>query len=134
MTDLDILKKICAQIPFFKNKKEAIPLQEVPLDDLYKPQSYTIQNQTIVGLNLDKCELKTLPSEIVQLTNLTELDLSSNQLSALPSEIVQLTNLTELYLRSTQLSALPSEIGQLTNLTRLDLSSTQLSTSQIQPS
>ena len=42
--------------------------------------------------------LKELPAEIGQLTNLTYLHLDNNELKELPAEIGQLTNLTYLKL------------------------------------
>jgi internalin A len=78
-------------------------------------------------LSLSGNELRVLPPEIGQLTNLQTLDLSHNQLSSLPGEIGQLTHLQTLDLICTQLSSLPGEIGQLTNLLFLDLSHNQLS-------
>jgi small GTP-binding protein len=77
-------------------------------------------------LELSWNDLKTLPAEIGELTNLTELDLSYNQLKRLPAEIGKLANLTTLDLSINELKRLPAEIGKLTNLTELDLSSNQL--------
>jgi internalin A len=79
-------------------------------------------------LDLAWKEIEELPSEIVQLTNLTALYLRFNQLTTLPDAIGQLTNLPSLDLRTNQLATLPDAIGQLTNLTTLDLSYNQLTT------
>ena len=54
--------------------------------------------------------LRTLPSEIGQLTNLTGLTLHDNQLTTLPPEIGKLTNLTYLGLKRNQLTTFPPEI------------------------
>jgi Leucine-rich repeat (LRR) protein len=59
-------------------------------------------------------------------SGLKNLSLSSTDIKELPPEIGQLTNLTYLDLSSTQLTKLPDEIGKLTNLKYLNLSSTQL--------
>ncbi|MEN8446182.1 MAG: COR domain-containing protein, partial [Cyanobacteria bacterium J06555_13] len=78
------------------------------------------------SLYLRGIQLRSLPAEISQLTNLRTLVLTSPQLRSLPAEIGQLTNLQSLDLRYTQLSSLPVEISQLTNLKSLDLRYTQL--------
>jgi Leucine-rich repeat (LRR) protein len=70
---------------------------------------------------MSSLDLKTLPKEIGNLTNLRELDLGHNQLTALPKEIGNLKKLTKLYLGCNQLTALPKEIGNLTSLSELYL-------------
>ena len=77
-------------------------------------------------LDLSGNQLRSLPPQIAQLTNLTRLDLSRNQLASLPPQIAQLTNLTQLYLSDNQLANLPPQIAQLTKLTELYLSDNQL--------
>jgi internalin A len=79
-------------------------------------------------LNLSGKNLKVLPPEIGQLTNLSELYLNENQLTTLPTEIGQLTNLIVLDLECNQLTTLPTEIGQLTNLSELYLNENRLTT------
>ncbi|WP_427158347.1 COR domain-containing protein [Aliinostoc sp. HNIBRCY26] len=81
----------------------------------------------VTKLNLSYEGLKTLPSEIGQLTNLRSLNLQSNQLNSLPPEFGQLVNLRSLNLYGNRLSSLPSEFGQLVNLQSLSLSINQLS-------
>ena len=101
-------------------------------------------------LSLSNCWLKTIPSEVWDLTHLTELDLSANylkkisksignltllkrlrlnhnQLSVLPKEMWTLTKLTTLLLNNNNLKMIPKEIKNLTKLKTLDLSSNQLS-------
>ncbi|MEM7116871.1 MAG: COR domain-containing protein [Chloroflexota bacterium] len=90
------------------------------------PEIGQLTNLTWLYLNGNR--LKNLPSEIGQLSNLTLLDLSNNQLSHLPSEIGQLSNLGELYLSNNKLRRLPPEIGQFIHLTWLYLNDNQLHT------
>jgi internalin A len=156
MSDLEILKIIVNNIPELP-KWEEQPFSEVALREIHRSEnknSYAIENEKVVGLNLRlkklttlpklpkkiaqltnlgnlnlrSKKLTTLPKEIGQLTNLNWLNLSSNQLMTLPKEIVRLTNLNYLNLSSNQLTILPKEIGQLTNLNYLHLDSNQLMT------
>jgi len=70
----------------------------------------------------------SIPTELANLTNLTVLDLSNNQLTgSIPTELGNLTNLTNLNLSNNQLTgSIPTELGNLTNLTNLNLSNNQL--------
>ncbi|WP_293334119.1 COR domain-containing protein [Microcoleus sp. CAWBG58] len=77
-------------------------------------------------LDLAGLELKELPTEIAQLSNLTLLVLHSNQITVIPEAIGQLSNLTGLDLHSNQITVIPEAIGQLSNLTWLDLRDNQI--------
>lgn len=100
-------------------------------------------------LSLSNCWLKTIPSEVWDLTHLTELDLSANylkkisksignltllkrlrlnhnQLSVLPKEMWTLPKLTTLLLNNNNIKMIPKEIKNLSKLKTLDLSSNQL--------
>lgn len=100
-------------------------------------------------LSLSNCWLKTIPSEVWDLSHLTELDLSANylkkisksignltllkrlrlnhnQLSVLPKEMWTLTKLTTLLLNNNNIKMIPKEIKNLSKLKTLDLSSNQL--------
>ena len=96
------------------------------------PELWKLKNLKVLELGYEykgeKNQLKEIPKEIGQLTQLTELHLSSNQLTALPDSLGQLTQLTDLDLSSNQLTTLPDSLGQLTQLQSLTLSNNQLMT------
>ena len=120
MSDLKILQELAKTI--------GQTLRRIDFNSVWQRSSYSIDEKyNITGLNLNKLNLKQLPSVIFKLSNLQRLDVSSNQLSALPPEISFLSNLQKLDISSNQLSALPLEISSLSNLQRLDASSNQLS-------
>lgn len=68
-------------------------------------------------------ELKYLPEEICELSNIETLSLGYNSFTEIPSFIGRLNNLQQLFLNSNQLTDLPDELSGLTNLTHLTLSS-----------
>ncbi|MFN6529609.1 leucine-rich repeat domain-containing protein [Nostoc sp. ChiSLP03a] len=70
--------------------------------------------------------IKYLPSEIGNLTNLQFISIRSNQLTTLPKTFAKLINLKELNLSDNGILTLPAEIGQLINLRRLDVSANKL--------
>ena len=67
-------------------------------------------------LRLTGLGLRTLPSEIGELTSLISLWLSNNELEQLPDEIAQLSLLRDLVLDRNKLTQLPADIGALSNL------------------
>ena len=66
-------------------------------------------------------QLKELPIEMGQLTNLTALLLCDNKLTHLPKQLTQLYKLQSLRLHENQLQTLPQNLVQLTNLQELSL-------------
>lgn len=72
-------------------------------------------------LYLNHNKLKSLPSSIGQLKNLTHLDVSSNELTEIPEEIGMLTNLKKLLLFDNNLQTLPYEMGYLYQLDTLGI-------------
>ncbi len=73
--------------------------------------------------------LKSLPSEIGQLTEIEELYLDYNMLTgALPAEIRQMTKLKKLSASNNNLTGIPAEIGQLQELEEVDFSNNNLDT------
>ena len=90
----------------------------------------TCLNGSVTELRLGGNSLSgSIPSELVNLTNLRDLYLHDNSLSGnIPAELGNLTNLTSLALHSNSLSgSIPSELGNLTNLTNLYLDDNRLS-------
>ncbi|KMU75993.1 CCR4 protein [Coccidioides immitis RMSCC 3703] len=72
-------------------------------------------------LYLNHNKLKSLPSSIGELKNLTHLDISSNELTEIPEEIGMLTNLKKLLLFDNSLQTLPFELGYLYQLDTLGI-------------
>lgn len=102
----------------------------------YSTSQGTVEHCRVVGLSLDKRELKgTIPKEIGYLTKLRELNLSHNCLSgSIPAELGHLRELKSLGLnsqgsryvgecksRSSLSGELPPEFGRLGSLTMLNL-------------
>ena len=89
MSDIEILKNIINKIPEIPNWEDA-PLKEVNLENIWANKGltncYATKGNMVVGLNLSKNQLKTLPQEIEQLINLKSLDLRDNSFN-IPNEI-----------------------------------------------
>ena len=73
-------------------------------------------------LELTGNSLKTIPSEISNLTSLHNLILDENMLTALPESLTNLNSLEQLDLTVNKLTMLPEDFGNLRNLTVLNLS------------
>jgi Leucine-rich repeat (LRR) protein len=76
-------------------------------------------------LSLQQHALRTLPSELQQLTDLKSLDVSGNKLQSLPPFLLTLVNLKTLRLDSNKLTELP-DLQCLVLLTDLSASANQL--------
>ncbi|CAL5353875.1 unnamed protein product [Camellia sinensis] len=78
--------------------------------------------RSLKTLNIAKCNVSYLPSEIGSLISLTDLKLYGNKfLCTLPDSICNLTRLERLDMQDCNLSHLPNEIGSLISLTDLAL-------------
>ena len=74
---------------------------------------------------MENNELKSIPKEIGELSNLKILNLTDNYLTELPEEIGELISLEKLLMYSNQLKKLPGSIANLaTTLTFLGLPKT----------
>lgn len=67
-------------------------------------------------LALPDRKLKSVPSDVLELTGLRTLDLSSNRIESIPAELSALTGLKTLKLASNALTTLP-DLSKLTALT-----------------
>jgi Leucine-rich repeat (LRR) protein len=85
-----------------------------------------IQNSRVVGLGLFECDLKDLPEEISQFSELRELKCGYNRLTSLPEWVGDLQNLERLDAFCNQLESLPESIGKLQNLVVLNLDGNEL--------
>jgi leucine-rich repeat protein SHOC2 len=77
-------------------------------------------------LDLQGCEISTLPESIGSLSSLTSLNLYNNKLDTLPESLGNLTNLTRLNLGRNQLVTLPDSLNNLSNLTSLFLNDNRI--------
>ena len=66
-------------------------------------------------------KFKTLPIEMLHLSNLRKLDISGNPLGNIPDVVMQILHLEELILIRAELTEIPDAIVNLANLTQLSL-------------
>lgn len=85
------LLKIIEQVRFHRGKGDKGGIRQ---EKLLKIIEQAVKDG-ITLLDLNRCQLKALPPQVSQLTNLTKLSLELNVLTALPPEIGQLTKLTD---------------------------------------
>lgn len=71
----------------------------------------------VISINLSKCDIDVLPTELFNLKNLKQLNLSYNKLTSLPNQIGNLKNLASLSISNNQITIINDEIiDNLTNL------------------
>jgi Leucine-rich repeat (LRR) protein len=88
----------------------------VPLNDTYSLEGIGYLTG-VTGINCCKNNVKEIPAEIGNLTNLEVLDFcKAYSLTTIPPEIGKLKNLKLIRLNLTEVKSLPKEIGELTNL------------------
>ncbi|MFA6394131.1 MAG: leucine-rich repeat domain-containing protein [Patescibacteria group bacterium] len=96
-------------------------LTEFPKDILSRPG--------VKKLILSNNRIKSLPSEIGELTDIEELYLDGNELTgALPGEIRKMSELKILDAHNNGLTGIPAEIGQLKNLQVINFSGNKIDT------
>lgn len=98
-----------------------MPLFELASVDANSSQIYENFVDKNPLLDLSRCFLKSIPTEIEILTHLTTLDLSYNALETLPPHVSRLTTLQTLNLAHNQLASLPWQLSKITKLSRLSL-------------
>lgn len=93
-------------------------------DRVYKSLKEVSDPQEVYILQLRGKRLKTLPGEVLKMSNLTNLDLRGNRISILPDSIACLQHLKRLELSRNPLMRLPASMCQMTELAELVLWST----------
>lgn len=103
----------------WKYQKNKSGKQELP------PEIGKLKN--LEEFNLELQDLKGLPSEFSQLSNLKILDISYNDFVSFPTEIFSCENLDSLNLKLSQITDVPNEISRLKKLKKLILDDNRLS-------
>ncbi len=80
----------------------------------------------VTKLNLSNKNLKTIPNNLYQYTNLEKLDLSKNRITSIPKDILKLRKLRTLDLSFNQIKVLHSSIFKLPKLRILNLHGNQI--------
>lgn len=84
--------------------------------------SIFIEDKRIMRINLEGCNLSSLPSSMKELKNLKRLILSNNPLKEIPEVIHYLISLEKLNLSFNSIKIIPDSLDDLLNLESLDLS------------
>ena len=87
----------------------------------YLPESFCLECEKLVELELDGNLLHTLPANINLLKNLQVLKFRTNRVESLPESLSELTNLRILAGMGNKIESLPEGIGNLTNLEDLNM-------------
>lgn len=85
------------------------------------PQSFCLQLEKLVELELDGNLLYTLPANINLLKDLQVLKFKTNRVESLPESLSELINLRILAGMSNKINSLPEGVGNLTNLEDLNM-------------
>jgi len=129
-------EKICNRETIWKLKLKKYE----PIDDEFKKLSLTprklynlLKSLTVVkkyfnlkdtllelynrkALNLSFNEIKEIPKELGNLTNLVMLELNDNEIEEIPKELGNLSNLIFLYLNNNKIKEIPKELENLPKL------------------
>ncbi len=114
---LDIIKvNIIKSKTFLINQLKPIEKinQETHMGFLY-------EENKVIALGFNRCELELLPTSIGDFKNLEELYITENRLKNLPESLGNLLTLKILNLSDNHIIELPNEIGNLINLKELHL-------------
>jgi Leucine-rich repeat (LRR) protein len=75
-----------------------------------------VRKEYSTRLDISALNLKQIPEEVFNLSNLQDLIVFLNQLTAIPEIIGRLSKLQRLYVDQNNITQLPEIIGSLTNL------------------
>jgi len=87
----------------------------------------TLSGERVITLDVSSSSLKTLPSKIGELSELTSFKANDNDIATIPAEIRQWKKLTYFATNENAITNIPKEIGELVNLIELHLMGNQLS-------
>lgn len=86
----------------------------------------SIENRSVITLNLSRCGLVIFPEIITDLTNLTGLTLNGNKVTIIPEMILKLKNLNYLELARCGIQGLQNWFKKLEHLRRINLAGNPL--------
>ncbi|MEP6935411.1 MAG: leucine-rich repeat domain-containing protein, partial [Nitrospirota bacterium] len=98
------------------------------ISDLHDPLGCLAVLRQLRHLSISANALKSLPTEMFDLTALEVLDIGGNELDDLPSQIGNLQKLRKLQVSRNRLTKLPDAVCELSALAELDVSYNQLGT------
>ena len=104
--------------------KEIKRKKKIPWDTT----GYKVEDQTVIELNLNFQELKSLPESIGDISSLQNLFLQKNELTSLPNSFGNLKSLQTLALGENKLNSLPDSIGNLISLKEFNAPNNRLTT------
>ncbi len=99
-------------VNYLPSKVTNLYLQNNPLRDITCLRLYT----SIQKLQLNDCQLTSLPEELCELKQLKTLELHCNQIMSISPSISNLQNLGHLSLHNNKLKTIPKSLGNLKNL------------------
>jgi hypothetical protein len=118
-TALNALEKIIGKpIPAISPFQNGNITQTNPLFDSTSPMYFAIDGH-IINFRLDKCNLKEIPLEIAQFSELQFLNLNDNAISLIPNFLTELNELQILMLINNQISEFHESIWSCSNLKEL---------------
>lgn len=83
--------------------------------------------ENLTHLEIDACEITSIPSSFSRLRKLKKLILNGNHITKVNCDFTQLSKLKELELASNRMNEIPSEIGNLVDLERLIINGNPIS-------
>ncbi|KKK92723.1 hypothetical protein LCGC14_2700080 [marine sediment metagenome] len=97
-----------------------------PKRTMFTEYSISVENKSVIKLNLSSCGLDFFPEIITNLTNLTNLTLNGNKLKILPKMILKLKNLNYLGLAMCGIKGLQNWFKKLEHLSAINLAGNPL--------
>ena len=105
-------------------KVEELHLSSNPLETRISGNLWKLT--TLTYLDLDSCQLESLPNAIGNLINLEKLHVAYNALTSLPNTLWNLRRKKTLYLSGNQLTEIPDTLGENLLVKHLYLNDNQL--------